>query len=392
MIYNFDKVINRKGTNSIKWDARELVRKFGITDRFDDDTIALFIADMDFSCPQPVLDALHKRVDQKMFGYTTHLSDPEYFKAIQNWFKRRQNWEFPAESIVYSPGTVHALKIAVKAFTKPGDGVIIQRPVYYPFTRVIEEQGRKVVNNSLINTNGYYTIDFVDLEQKAKLSSSKMMILCSPHNPVGRIWKPEELDQIARICLTNDLVLVSDEIHGDLIRTNETFYPIANINQDDKIIVCTATNKTFNMAGLHCSNIILRNVVMREKFSKMMGIQMPSPFSISALIAAYNEGEEWLEQLKIYIDGNFDFLAKFLEKKMPDVKFKIPEGTYIGWMDFSGYNLSPEEVHDRIYNKANVVLEDGKIFGEEGLDFQRICIPSPRSILEEALNRISLEF
>ncbi len=392
MIYNFDEIINRKNTHSIKWDAGELLRKFEITERFDEDTIPLFVADMDFSCPQPVIDALHKRVDQRMYGYTTHATDPEYFKTIQNWFARRMNWEFPADSIVYSPGTVHALKIAVRTFTNPGDGVIIQRPVYFPFTNVIEGNGRIVLNNSLVNNDGYYEIDFVDLEQKAKLSSSKLMILCSPHNPVGRIWNQGELEKISRICLDNNIVLISDEIHGDLIRTTETFYPIANVNSDDKIIVCTATNKTFNMAGLHCSNIILRNADMREQFSKELGMQMPSPFSISALIAAYNEGEEWLEQLKVYIDKNFDFLKNFLANKMDKVKFRIPEGTYIGWMDFSGYNMDPEEIHNRIYNKANVVLEDGKIFGEEGINFQRICIPSPRSILEEAMNRICTEF
>ena len=392
MIYNFDEIINRKNTHSIKWDAGELLRKFEITERFDEDTIPLFVADMDFSCPQPVIDALHKRVDQRMYGYTTHATDPEYFKTIQNWFARRMNWEFPADSIVYSPGTVHALKIAVRTFTNPGDGVIIQRPVYFPFTNVIEGNGRIVLNNSLVNNDGYYEIDFADLEQKAKLSSSKLMILCSPHNPVGRIWNQGELEKISRICLDNNIVLISDEIHGDLIRTTETFYPIANVNSDDKIIVCTATNKTFNMAGLHCSNIILRNADMREQFSKELGMQMPSPFSISALIAAYNEGEEWLEQLKVYIDKNFDFLKNFLANKMDKVKFRIPEGTYIGWMDFSGYNMDPEEIHNRIYNKANVVLEDGKIFGEEGINFQRICIPSPRSILEEAMNRICTEF
>ena len=391
-IYNFDEIISRDNTNSMKWNAGTLIKKFGLTERFDKETIPLFVADMDFASPKPVIDALRKRTEQRMFGYSTHASDNQYFDAIQSWFKRRQNWEISANHIVYSPGTVNALDVAVRTFTSVGDGVIIQRPVYAPFTSVIEKNSRKVVNNSLINNDGYYTIDYEDLKEKAKVPSTKLFILCSPHNPVGRIWKPDELKQIAEICFENNVILVADEIHGDIIRTNETFYPIANYVAHDKLVVCTAINKTFNLAGLHCSNIIIKNANLRKEYNKVMGMQMPSPFSISALIAAYNKGENWLEQLNIYIDKNFDYLEQFLSEKMPKVKFIKPEGTYIGWLDFSKYNLSPKEVHNKIYNKANVVLEDGKIFGEEGLEFQRICIPTPKSILEKAMERIYHEF
>ena len=392
MIYNFDEIISRKGTHSVKWEAGELIKEFGLTERFDEETIPLFVADMDFPSPQPVIEALHARVDRLMFGYSLHTTTPDYTEAIQGWFRRRHGWEICADSIVYSPGTVEAVNVAVKAYTEAGDGVIIQRPVYSPFTTAITNNQRVVVNNSLLHTDGYYTIDFDDLEAKAKDPRNKLFILCSPHNPVGRVWTPEELIRMAEICLANDVVLVSDEIHGDLVRKGVTHHPICTLVDDDRLIACTATNKTFNMAGLHCSNIIINNAELREKFTKQMGFKQPTPFAITALIAAYNEGEEWLAQVNAYIDGNLTFMQEFLAEQMPQVKFRMPEGTYIGWLDFSPYGLSPEEVHDRIYNRANVVLEDGKLFGDEGLVFQRICVPSPRPLLRQALERIADQF
>ncbi len=392
MIYNFDEVINRRGTHSMKWDAGEMLKTFGLTERFDDESIPLFVADMDFACPEPVLEALRKRVDQRMFGYSLHSASPDYHEAIQGWFRRRHAWEIATESIVYSPGTVEALDAIVRAFSEPGDGVIIQRPVYAPFTRVIEHNKRQLVNNALINTDGYYTIDFDDFAAKAKDPANKLFILCSPHNPVGRVWTPEELTQLAHICLENDVVLVADEIHGDLLRKGQKHYPICTLVDDDRLIACTAINKTFNTAGLQCSNIIINNKDMRQKFIETLGFKTPNPFSISALIAAYNHGEEWLAQLNDYIDGNLNFVADFLKTNMPEVRFRIPEGTYIGWMDFRGYGLTSAEVHRRIYLQANVVLEDGEMFGVEGTGYQRICTPSPRSQLQQALERIADQF
>ncbi len=392
MIYNFDEVIDRRNTHSVKWDAGELLKQFGLTERFDAETIPLFVADMDFACPEPVLEALRKRVDVRMFGYSLHSASPEYHEAIQGWFKRRHNWDIDAKSIVYSPGTVDALDAIVRAYTEPGDGVIIQRPVYGPFTRVITGNKRTLVNNALIDTDGYYTIDFADFEEKAKDPANKLFILCSPHNPVGRVWTPAELTQLAQICLANDVVLVADEIHGDLVRKGQTHHPICTLVDDDRLISCTAINKTFNVAGLHCSNIIINNPDMRQKFIDTLGFKSPNPFSISALIAAYNHGEEWLAQVNDYIDGNLTFLEQFLKTNMPEVRFRIPEGTYIGWMDFRGYGLTPAEVHQRIYLQANVVLEDGDMFGPEGTGYQRICTPSPRSLLQQALERIADQF
>ncbi|MDQ1145763.1 cystathionine beta-lyase [Bacillus sp. SORGH_AS 510] len=392
MKYNFDEIVNRRGTYSIKWDGGELIKKMGLTDRYDENTIPLFTADMDLPVPQPLIDALHKTVDHKIFGYS--IFPDEYFEAIQHWFKKRHDWNIKKEEIIFSPGTVHALTVTVKAFTQPGDGIIIQRPVYPPFTSAIEANGRELLNNALLsNDDGYYQIDFEDFEAKAKDEKTKMFILCNPQNPTGRVFNKDELKKLADICVKNNVLIVADEIHGDLVRSNQTFIPIAKAADDDEnIITFTAINKTFNVAGLHCTNVIIPNPEHRKTFSSVMGTHLPSPFTVSALLAVYHEGEEWLEQLKEYIDGTMEWIVGYLAKRMPKVKVRIPEGTYIMWMDFSGYGLTPEEVHDRIYNKANVLLEDGKMFGEEGLHFQRICIPSPRPIIMEAFERIAREF
>jgi cysteine-S-conjugate beta-lyase len=392
MKYHFDEIVNRRGTYSIKWDGGEMIKKMGLTDRYDEETIPLFTADMDLPVPQPLIDALHKTVDHRIFGYS--IFPDEYFEAIQHWFKKKHDWEIKKEEIIYSPGTVHALNIAVRTFTNPGEGIIIQRPVYPPFTSVIEANGRELLNNALkCDEDGYYHIDFADFEEKAKDEKTKMFILCNPHNPTGRIFNQEELRKLSDICAANDVVIVADEIHGDLIRQNQTFIPIAKVAENtDHIISFTAINKTFNLAGLHCTNVIITNPKHRISFTRVMGNHLPSPFTVSALISVYHDGDEWLEQLKEYIDGTMEWVVDFLAKNMPKVKVRIPEGTYIMWMDFSGYGLTPEQVHDRIYNKANVILEDGKMFGEEGLNYQRICIPSPRPMIKEAFERIAREF
>lgn len=388
MKYNFDEIINRRKTYSLKWDGGDLIKEIGYTTRYDEETLPLFTADMDLPVPQPLIDALHRTVEHRIFGYS--VCPPAYFQAIQHWFKTRHDWAISAEEIVYCPGTVYALNIAVRAFTEQGDGIIIQRPVYPPFTAAIEGNGRKVINNALqCDTNGYYSIDFEDFEEKAKDESTKMFILCHPHNPTGRIFTKDELQKLADICAENDVLIIADEIHGDLIRRGQTFIPIAKaVEEVSHIITCTAINKTFNVAGLHCTNLIIPNLRLREKFTETMGVQLPSPFTIAALIAAYNEGEDWLEQLKDYIDDTMEWVKVFIEQRLPLVKVIIPEGTYVMWLDFSGYGLLPEEVHYRIYNKANVLLEDGHLFGEEGLHYQRICISSPRPIIKEALERI----
>lgn len=392
MIYNFDEPVDRRGTYSVKWDGGELIKEMGLTERYDEATIPLFTADMDLPAPQPVIDALYATVDHRIFGYS--IFPEEYYNAIQNWFLRKHDWKILKEEIVYCPGTVLAVNKVVTAFTEAGDGIIIQRPSYPPFAGAVEGNERTLLNNPLKqDDDGKYQIDFDDFEEKAKLDTTKMFILCNPHNPTGRIFSDEDLLRLSDICKDNDVLLIADEIHGDIIRRDQSFSPVAALVDDtEHIITLTAINKTFNVAGLHCSNIIITDPDKRETFKNELGMQMPSPFTIAALIAAYNEGDEWLEQLNDYLDETIEFTASFLKENMPKVDFHIPEGTYVMWLDFSGYDISPEAVHDRIYNKANVLLEDGGMFGEEGADFQRICLPSPRPMIKEALERISSEF
>lgn len=393
MKYNFDEVIDRRGTYSIKWDSGvQLIRK-GLAVRADEDTIPLFTADMDLACPQPILEALHRVVDHRMFGYSDCTVVPEYYEAIISWFWRRYGWKIEKEELLYVNGTVEALQIAVEAFTEEGDGIIIQRPVYGPFSGTIDNTHRKIVNNQLLEQDVYYTIDFEDLEEKAREPRNKMMFLCSPHNPVGRVWKLEELQKIACICRKYDVLLVVDEIHGDIIRKGVKFYPMATAANPERMIICTAVNKTFNLAGLQCSNIIIKDPKLRETFRVQAGYRVPTPFAIAALIAAYRECDDWVSQMNDYIDENIEWVLDFLKERMPKVKCLRPEGTYILWMDFRGYGLTADEIRDRIYNRANVILEAGSVFDPENGDgYERVCLGTRRSLIQEAFERIAQQF
>lgn len=391
MKYNFDEIINRRGTSAAKWDGRDLMISLGMTERFDEQTIPLFVADMDIACAPAIIDALHKRADQRIFGYS--LITPEYRKAIIDWFARRLNWDIQDEQIVYNAGTVPALHTCVKAFTQKGDGIIVQLPAYPAFARAARKDGRKMLNNALVNNGGYYTIDFDDFEEKAKQESTKLFFLCSPQNPTGRVFGKDELKRMSDICRANDVIIVADEIHGDLIRCGQTFYPIATVSETDThIITCTGINKTFNTAGMHCSNLVITDEKLRKKYLSARGHQEPTPFAIAALIAAYNESEDWLDELNVYLDGTLKWIDDFLKARMPKVKMLVPEGTYIIWMDFMGYGISDKAVHDRIYSEANVLLEDGFRFGAGGDGFQRMCIPAPRAVVMEAFERIAEAF
>ncbi len=393
MKYDFDEVIDRRGTYSIKWDSGEQLIRKGLAVRVDDDTIPLFTADMDLACPQPVLEALRRVVDHRIFGYSDCTVVPEYYEAVISWFHRRYGWQIEKDEILYVNGTVEALQIAVEAFTQEGDGIIIQRPVYGPFSGTIDNTHRKLINNQLLVHEGYYTINCEDLEQKARDPQNKMMFLCSPHNPVGRVWTPEELRKIAGICRKNDVLLVVDEIHGDIIRKDVRFYPMAAVADTDRMIICTAVNKTFNLAGLQCSNIIIKDPELRETFRAHAGYRAPTPFAIAALIAAYQECDDWVGQMNDYIDGNIEWVLDFLKERMPKVKCARPEGTYILWMDFRGYGLTAEEIRDRIYNRANVILEAGSVFDPEyGDGYERVCLGTRRSLIQEAFERIARQF
>lgn len=393
MKYNFDEIIDRRNTGSVKWDFGEQLKEFGITDHFNDETIPLFTADMDIAVAPQIIEAMHQTADTRIYGYT--LPKPEYYDAIISWFQRRHDWQIKKEEIVYCPGTVHAIEIAIKAYTNEGDGVIIQRPVYTPFTRNIEGNNRIVANNQLkVDEKGYYRIDLQHFEELAKRPENRMFILCNPHNPTGRVFSREELSILAKICFDNNVVIVADEIHGDLIRHDSHFIPIVKTtNQTSHIVTCTAINKTFNVAGLHASAIIINDQKMRKQFQRTLGMGLPTPFTINAVVAAYNECEEWLEELKTYLDGTIEWVMSFLKEKMPKVRFSRPEGTYIFWMDFREYGLTVEEIKKRIYVDANVVLESGKMFDPDfGDGFERVCLSSPRPIITEAFERIYKAF
>lgn len=397
MRYNFDELIDRRHdpySYSVKWANHPMLAGLLGVEKMDDDYLPLFTADMDFRCAQPIIDAMHRVAEHGIFGYSGHWFVEDYYAAVINWFKRRRGWEIKPEELVYVNGTVEAVKQIILAFTEPGDGVIIQRPVYGPFTMMIDATHRRLINNPLVaGEDGYYTMDFQDLEDKARDPQARLLLLCSPHNPVGRIWSDEELRELGRICRENNVIIAADEIHGDLIRRGAEFHPLATVVDPLNLITCTAVNKTFNLAGLHCTNLVIPDPDLRSRFQASLGMVMPTPFTIAAVIAAYNEGEAWLEQLLDYLDGNIDYSLRFLAGRMPGVKCRRPDGTYILWMDFRRYGLAPEEIHDRIYNKAKVLLEGGHMFDpEQGGGFERMCVASPRAIIQAAFERIAAQF
>ncbi len=391
MKYNFDEIVSRRGTDAAKWDDGERLVALGVAHRFDEDTIPLFSADMDIACAPAIIDALHKTVDRRIFGYS--LIPAEYKQAIINWFGRRMNWEILPEQIVYNAGTVPALHTCAKAFTQKDDNIIVQLPAYPAFAASTLKNGRNMLNNALVNNCGYYTIDFEDFEKKAQLEKTKLFFLCNPQNPTGRVFTKKELKRMSDICAANDVVIVADEIHADLIRLSETFVPIATVgSSDEHIITCTGINKTFNTAGLQCSNLVITVERKRKKYLHERGQSEPTPFAISALIAAYNESEDWLDELKVYIDDTLAWVDGFLKARMKKVKMRVPEGTYIIWMDFRGYGISDEQVRERTYKRANVMLQNGELFGEGGGGFVRMCVPSPRAVIQEAFLRIAQAF
>jgi cystathionine beta-lyase len=359
----------------------------------DVDLLPLWVADMDFECPKPVVDAIKKEAEGCVYGYNWH-GTPKYLDAVTGWMVRRHQWEVDPKWIVYSPGIVPAINMMVQTFSNVGDKIIVQPPVYYPFFSAVTENGRKLLLNQLHYENQKYTFDFEDFEEKAKDPLAKIFILCSPHNPVGRVWTKEELKKLGDICLEHDILIISDEIHHDLILPGNKHTVFSTISEEfeQKTIVCTAPSKTFNLAGLQVSNIIITNEKMRQSFINTIvhknGIGIPNSFGIVAMIAAYNEGEEWLEQVLKYIDSNFEYLKDFIRSKIPNVKYIEPEGTYLAWLDFNSLGLNDEELKDVILNKAKIALDAGKLFGAGGDGFQRINVACPKSILEDAMRRI----
>ncbi|MCT4565143.1 MAG: pyridoxal phosphate-dependent aminotransferase [Maledivibacter sp.] len=391
MKYNFDEVIDRTGTNSLKWEPQLIDEHMNARGK---DLLPMWVADMDFKCPQAVIDAIKKRAEHGIFGYSRPLSD--YHLALDYWYKKRYNWEIKEEWVINSPGIVPALNFIIRALTNEGDKIIIQQPVYYPFKKAIENNGRQTVNNPLIMKDNKYVMDYGDLEEKARDINTKMMILCSPHNPVGRVWEREELKKLGEICNKYGIIVVADEIHSDLILpgNKHTTYAILGEEYKENTVVCTAPSKTFNLAGLEISNIIIPNKDIRQRIKRefeksFMHTPTPNIFAIEAVHAAYSqEGEQWLEELLVYLNNNADFIGDFVRENMPNVKFTKPQGTYLAWLDFREVEDDYRKLERKIKEEAGVVLDGGSMFGYEGNGFMRINYACPLSLLEEGLIRI----
>ncbi|ACR78872.1 MULTISPECIES: MalY/PatB family protein [Kosmotoga] len=381
--YDFDKFIDRRETNSYKWDY--LDEAFGTRD-----LIPMWVADMDFEAPKPVIEAIKNRAQHGCYGYTAR--PDSYYESIMNWLEKRHSWKVEKEWLLHSPGVVPGIVIAILAFTNPGDKVIIQTPVYHPFYSTVRENGRQLVKNPLKLENGKYFMNFEDLESKID-ERARMLILCNPHNPGGRVWTEGELLKLGELCIKHDLIILSDEIHSDIIMPGYKHIPIASISQElaDRTITYIAPSKTFNLAGLTTSTVIISNQRLRRIYNNMLSsleLNLGNVFGIVATEAAYRYGEEWLEQLLKYLKGNLEFLKKFISERLPEIKVVEPEGTYLVWLDFRGLGMDQEELRKFIIEKAKLGLNDGVTFGEEGKGFQRMNIACPRSILKKALEQL----
>ena len=381
---NFNIVVNRKNTNCLKYD-------FAVRRGRPENVLPLWVADMDFKVAPEITQAIEKRVAHGIFGYSE--VKEEYFEAVAAWMEQKHGWHVKEDWLVKTPGVVFALAMAVQAFTEPGDAVIIQQPVYYPFSEVIADNGRRIVDNTLeLKEDGKYHINFEDFEQKVKENHVKLFLLCSPHNPVGRVWTKEELKKIAAICRKYDVIVVSDEIHEDCV-FNGKHQVFADLSEDAKnrTITCTAPSKTFNLAGLQVSNIWIANPKLREKFKKQIaaaGYSQLNTLGLTACEAAYRYGGEWHAELLGYLKSNLNFLREFLQTRLPEVKLIEPEGTYLVWLDFGSLGLTEEQREELLTKKAGIWLDSGAIFGAAGEGFERINIACPRSILKDALERI----
>ena len=388
MKFDFDAVVNRKNTNAIKYD---LAKKRGKPE----DAVSLWIADMDFPTAPCIQKAVAEKAAHGIWGYSR--PDNRYYDALKKWYKERHNFEVQNEWVVNTPGVCFALATAVKAFTKEGESVLIQKPVYYPFFNIINSLQRKVVNSSLILKNNHYEIDFDDFERKIVQENVKMFILCSPHNPGGRVWTKQELQKISEICLAHNVLVVSDEIHSDITFGSNVHTVYGSLSEQalKNSIICTAPSKSFNLAGLQFSNIFIADEKLRKAFSEELdktGYDEPSVFGIVAATAAYSEGADWFDSVKSYIWENILFAKNYIEENASQIKVLVPEGTYLLWLDFSKTGLSDSEINDRVLNKAKVWLDSGSMFGKEGEKFQRINCATPRIILEDALKRICSQF
>lgn len=379
----FDKVVDRTGTESLKWVYPRKVLKV-------EDAIPMWVADMDFEAPPAVVEAIRRRAAHGVYGYP--LIPPSFWQAAIDWLKRRHGWDVRKDWMAKSPGIVPALNYAVRAFTKPGDGVIIQTPVYFPFYHAVENNGRRVIRNPLRFDGRRYTMDLGDLERKLD-EGGRLLILCSPHNPVGRVWTREELEGLGRIAVERDLLVVSDEIHNDLVYRGHRHHVFAALSPDlaDRTVTCIAPSKTFNIPGLSTAVVIASNPKLLEAFkdeTERAGFELGQVFGIVGFEAAYSQGDDWLDELLPYLEANVDVMERFLEERVPGIRLVRPEGTYLALLDCRGLGLEPAALNDFFLKKARVYFSDGAMFGEEAAGFVRINFGCPRALLVEALARI----
>lgn len=384
---DFDRVINRKNTRCLKYD---FAKRRGMPE----DVLPLWVADMDFETSSYIEDALVERAKEGIFGYS-EVQTP-YFEIVRDWMKKHHNWEVQERWLVKTPGIVFALAMAVKAYTEPGDSVLLQLPVYYPFSEVIRDNGRKVVSSTLyLGSDNRYHMDFQDFEKKIIEEKIKLFFLCNPHNPVGRVWTKEELETLGDICVKHGVIVVSDEIHQDFVfQGKHMVFADLKKEYEEISITCTSPSKTFNLASMMMSNIFIPNHELRRKFRRQLDAAGTSQLSVMGLVsceAAYSHGEEWYQAMLAYVRGNIEFTRKYVEENLPGVTMIDLEGTYLVWLDFRDTGLSVEELEDLIVNKAKLWLDSGKIFGDSGRGFQRINVACPRSVLTEALDRIQRE-
>ena len=388
MPINFDEIIDRRNTSCLKYD-------FAAERGYPADILPFWVADMDFRTPTPVIDALKARATHGIFGYTQVKDD--YFTVLQNWFRTRHDWTVERSDLIITPGVVFAIANAIRAFTKKGESILIQQPVYYPFANMIRQNERVLVDSPLRLIEGYYEIDFEDFEQKVIEHSVKLFILCSPHNPVGRVWTRAELEQLAAICLRHNVIVVADEIHEEFVRPGFRHIPFALLSEEAAAITvtCTSPSKTFNLAGLQISNIFIRNAQLRRRFKEELGrtgYDEPNTLGLTGAKAAYEHGAEWLTQLLAYIEENHARTKSFLAAHLPKVQIIEPEGTYLLWLDFSAYGLTDEALNEKIIRDAHLWLDDGPIFGAGGSGFQRINIACPWATLEQGLKNLAKAF
>lgn len=381
---NFDEIINRRGTDCLKYD-------FAVRRGMPEDVLPLWVADMDFKTTSYVEDAVIERTKHGIFGYSE--SGEEYFKAVAGWMQRHHNWEIRPEWLIKTPGVVFALAMAVKAFTEKGDSVLIQQPVYYPFSEVIRDNGRVVVSNDLyLGEDNRYHIDLADFEKKIVEHHVKLFLLCSPHNPTGRVFTKEELTAMGDLCVKHGVKVVSDEIHNDFVFQGEhTVFASVKKEYEEISVICTSPSKTFNLASMLISNIFIPNRELRQRFRHEVdaaGISQLSVLGLVAAKAAYAQGDEWYEQMMSYVGENIRYVKEYVKENLPGVTVIDGEGTYLLWLDFRGTGLDPEELDRRIIYEAKLWLDSGKIFGHTGAGFQRINVAAPRAILTECLERI----